>query len=90
MAYAATIAQWGNSQGLRLPAPLCRKLGLAVGDKLKLKVNDAGEVVITPVGRRYFRSDPDITIDDLFRNFKGDARSSEADWGSDVGAEVIQ
>jgi antitoxin component of MazEF toxin-antitoxin module len=90
MTYTATVAQWGNSQGLRLPAPVCRKLGFAVGDKLTLLVNDRGEMVITSAEKKYFRSNPDITIVDLFKNCEKIAQSTEIDWGVDVGAEVVE
>ncbi|MCL2503763.1 MAG: AbrB/MazE/SpoVT family DNA-binding domain-containing protein [Coriobacteriia bacterium] len=90
MVYTTTLTRWGNSQGIRLPAQVCRQLGLAAGDKLQLSILDSGGLVISASKKKYARSSPGVTIDDLFRGYKGGFRPDGESWGSDLGAEVVE
>ncbi|MDR2197418.1 MAG: AbrB/MazE/SpoVT family DNA-binding domain-containing protein [Coriobacteriales bacterium] len=42
MATGVTITKWGNSKGVRIPAPVLRELGLDVGDRVTVSVLDGG------------------------------------------------
>ncbi|MFM7786278.1 MAG: AbrB/MazE/SpoVT family DNA-binding domain-containing protein [Gammaproteobacteria bacterium] len=42
------IKHWGNSLGVRLPAPVARAAGLHADERVRLTVVD-GSVIITPV-----------------------------------------
>lgn len=44
----ATISTWGNSQGLRFPKDIMRELELAIGDKVKLFVEN-NRVIVEPI-----------------------------------------
>ena len=88
MAYTATMAQWGNSQGLRLPKQLCRELGVAIGDELRVSAGSDGKIIIAPLKKRYHRSNTRVTIADLFQDYKGNYQSEEPDWGKAVGQEL--
>jgi len=41
------IQKWGNSAAVRLPAPILRDIGIAVGQSLDLTVED-GKLVFAP------------------------------------------
>jgi len=44
----ATISTWGNSQGLRFPKDIMNQLGLPIGDKVIIFVENH-KIVIEPV-----------------------------------------
>jgi antitoxin component of MazEF toxin-antitoxin module len=48
---SVVIQKWGNSAAVRVPATTLRELGLALGDRLDLKI-DAGRLVLSPTTRR--------------------------------------
>ncbi|NGM18017.1 AbrB/MazE/SpoVT family DNA-binding domain-containing protein [Eggerthellaceae bacterium zg-893] len=50
----ATLAKWGNSQGILIPKSVCEALELSIGDKMELRM-DAPSLVLTPQ-RKYHRS----------------------------------
>ena len=45
-----TAQLWGNSLGVRIPAPIARDTNLAHGSEVDLQV-EAGRIVLTPVRR---------------------------------------
>jgi hypothetical protein len=47
MSKTAVISKWGNAQGLRLPKVFCRQLGISVGDKVSLSIEDDKLVIST-------------------------------------------
>ena len=44
----ATISKWGNSQGVRLPKNIVKKLHLAIGDAVKIIVEN-NRVIMEPI-----------------------------------------
>ena len=44
----ATISSWGNSQGLRFPKDVMKELHLAVGDKMKILVENQ-KIILEPI-----------------------------------------
>ena len=42
------VAKWGNSLAVRLPSAITKKLHIADGDSVDLKLNNQGELVLTP------------------------------------------
>ena len=44
----ATISNWGNSQGIRLPKNIIQAMHLMVGDKLDIKIEDH-KIVLEPI-----------------------------------------
>jgi antitoxin component of MazEF toxin-antitoxin module len=85
-----TIAQWGNSAAVRVPAEAMRRAGLSRGDLVELEVNERGNLELMPqathrVGRRRRM----MTFNELFADYDG-ARLDVGDpWndGSYVGTE---
>ncbi len=68
----ATISKWGNSQGLRFPKDVMRQLHLAVGDKIKIMIED-DRIILEPL--RQARSK--FNIEDLVRDIPEGNREHE-------------
>ena len=74
----ATISKWGNSQGLRFPKDVLRQLHLAVGDKMKIVIED-DKIILEPLRQ----ARPRYNIEDLVRDIPEDYR------GHEVFADVV-
>jgi antitoxin MazE len=48
---ALTVAKWGNSLALRLPAESARRIGVGEGDTLVAEISADGRLVLAPEGR---------------------------------------
>lgn len=78
----ATIQKWGNSQGIRIPKAFLEALGMAENDIVELnRVED--NLVITKV-----KKEKELTLEEIFKDYKGEYRTEEFDWGSPAGREV--
>jgi len=76
-----TITKWGNSQGIRIPKKYLEELGLKVGERVDIKIED-GKIIIIPLKKK---RKPKIDINQLFnQDYKN---NSEFEWGK-VGKEV--
>ena len=76
-----TISKWGNSQGIRIPKKYLDQLGLKVGEKVDIKIED-GKIVIIPIKNK---RKPKIDINQLFKEDYEDKK--EFEWGQ-VGKEI--
>ena len=76
-----TIGKWGNSQGIRIPKRYLDQLGLRIGEKVEIKIED-GKIVIIPLKNK---RKPKIHINQLFK--EDYEENKEFDWGQ-VGKEV--
>ena len=75
----AQISKWGNSLGVRIPAPIAVELGLKEGVKVDLKVV-GGELVLKSSRRKSLRELLDgITPENL---------PEYVDWGHPMGKET--
>lgn len=56
-----SIAKWGNSLAMRLPAELVRRFALRAGDNVLARLTADGALVLRPVGfsRRAFAAELD-------------------------------
>lgn len=76
-----TINKWGNSQGIRFPKDLLKKLNAKVGSSLNVEYQD-GKVIIEPIElpRKYNIHElvADIEPEDI----------EEVTWGKAEGKEV--
>lgn len=78
----AIIQKWGNPQGIRIPKAFLEALGMAENDLVELsRVDD--NIVITKVKEK-----KELTLEDIFKDFDGEDKAEEFDWGSPVGKEV--
>jgi antitoxin MazE len=58
-----TITKWGNSQGVRIPKKFLEEVGLKVGEKVDIKIED-GKIVIIPIKQK---RKPKLDINELFK-----------------------
>ena len=76
-----TISKWGNSQGIRIPKKYLDQLGLKVGEKVDIKIED-GKIVIIPLKNK---RKPKIDINQLFK--EDYEENKEFEWGQ-IGKEI--
>lgn len=75
------IAQWGNSNAVRLPNELMAAAGLAPGASVRLVKHKRG-VLIEPAPTR-------PTLAELLRGCKPENTPGEVSWGAPVGRERL-
>lgn len=81
----ATISQWGNSLGLRLPKHVADETGLKAGSKVKIETGEGGVITITPA-----RSKPRYKLQDLLARVTTENRHPETEWGPAQGLEQFE
>jgi antitoxin MazE len=67
----AVIVKWGNSNALRIPAELIRRLGLNVNDRVYLDVEDGKLTVAKTPGPEKG------TLEYLFKDYSGESFRTE-------------
>ena len=92
--YQTQLKVWGTSRAVRLPKFICDQLGISSGSVLEMECgrDDRGPyLVVRPAaaGHRSFSDAPLVSMDELFAGYDGGYRPTEADWGEDVGGEVV-
>lgn len=75
-----TLQKWGNSQGLRLSK--------SVLDAALISENDTVEIIADKSGIRIRKAEHFETLDDLFKDYKGNYNCEEIETGDPVGNEV--
>lgn len=90
-----SIKEWGTSQGVRIPKAMCRTTGFLTGTPLRLEAgeDDFGPYILMRAAdprHRSFSNSKAISMDEAFSGYEGPHREAEADWGEDIGAEVIE
>ena len=78
----ATISNWGNSQGVRLPKDIIKTLRLAIGDKVNILFQNQ-KIIIEPIKEK-----KKFNINDLVAQMPSDYKVSEAITGC-VGKEEL-
>ena len=89
------LCAWGTSQAIRVPKEACRLLGVESGSELLMRIthDERGSIMILRPRETRHRSVANVpyaSMDDLFKGYKGSYRTHEADWGDDVGHEVVE
>lgn len=88
---ATAIANWGNSEAIRIPREILRRAGLRRGDRVTFIINSNGNLELIPEHQTHRRVAParDVTYDMLFKNYQGPVQSNTSAWPDDnlVGAE---
>ena len=77
-----TINQWGNSQGIRIPKELLKRLHAKVGSTLNADFKN-GKVVIEKIDQP-----KEYNIHDLVKQIKKDYINENIDWGKTEGNEI--
>jgi antitoxin MazE len=81
MSKTAVISKWGNAQGLRIPKAFCHQLGISVGDRVSLSIEE-DRLVISGANEEY-------TLKARMKNWNGVRNQAhEYDWGKPVGKET--
>lgn len=80
-----TISTWGNSEAIRVPKEILRKVGLSQGDVVDFAVNERGRLEIIPQlncreGSRRKR----VTFNELFHDYDGPPLHNEDPWGDET------
>lgn len=82
----ATLVRWGNGQGVRLARQVVEDANLHVGERLDVRVDARGRIVITALP-----SEEDIELPDfeaLFASYEG-GPVHEDDAARPVGGELL-
>ena len=77
-----TICKWGNSQGIRFPKDILKKIHADVGTDVKVECTD-GKITIEPA-----EPEKKYSIHDLVKEIPPDYRHEEIDWGKPEGGEI--
>ncbi len=77
------IQKWGNSQGIRLPREVLRKIDISIGDNVDVSIYH-GEIIVKPV--KVTRGK--YTLKNLLKNIPDDYRPHEIQWGAPAGKEI--
>jgi antitoxin MazE len=77
-----TTQSWGNSLGLRIPAPIARETNLTQGSEVDLKV-EKGCIVLTPLRRRRRHE-----LRSLVAGITPENTPSGDPWGAPMGREI--
>jgi antitoxin MazE len=77
-----TAQLWGNSLGVRIPAPIARDINLAHGSAVDLQV-EAGRIVLTPV-----RSSKRYLLKSMLAKVTPANTPTGDIWGASAGKEV--
>ena len=90
----ATLAKWGNSQGLIIPKTVCDHYDMKIGDKIEFSEERNG-VLLTPCRPPKFERTHTVDLDVLFDGWEDSSPvlddfptvGIEVDWGSPKGQE---
>ena len=77
-----TVQKWGNSNGIRIPKVILEDTLIKLNDEVEIIAAD-DKIIIKKVESRKH-----ITLAERFKDYTGDYKCEEADWGELVGKEV--
>ena len=69
----ATIARWGNSTGVRIPADVLRKSGLKAGDLVEAEARPNNAILIRAVNPSRTRSETIAAVSAMIASIKPSA-----------------
>ena len=75
------VRKWGNSDAVRIPAPLLAAAGLKIGDPVYLQAEN-GRIIIEKSAIDH------PTLDELIAGITPENRHEPFDWGPPVGKEI--
>ena len=77
-----TIQKWGNSQGVRIPKAILESVNWTENEQIIMIVED-GKLIMKKANNKKRKN-----IKELFKDYKGDYKPSEIDWGEPKGEEI--
>jgi antitoxin MazE len=75
------IRSWGNSQGIRIPKDILKKMDINVSDTLQIEVENDAIVLKKAFKHRSF--------EDRVAEYNGEISICEYDWGKPAGREMF-
>ena len=77
-----TIQKWGNSQGVRIPKILLDSINWSENEEVSINIEE--DKLVIEKAKTQNRKD----IKELFKDYKGEYKSEEIDWGEPEGEEI--
>jgi len=77
-----SISKWGNSQGLRIPKETIKALGLNIGDKVKIFIEN-NRVIIEPIKKKKV-----YNIDELISKIPDNHVKESETFSTPMGKEI--
>ena len=89
-----SLKKWGTSQAVRVPKVVCDATGIETGSDLIMEsgTDESGPFILlrpAKTGHRRFSDAPYVSMEELFEGYEGRYTPHEADWGPDVGTELV-
>ena len=81
MTAQVTVRDWGNSQGIRIPAPVLKMLGIRTSDTLDLEVENDRIILQKAFRHKSFR--------DRLEEYGGNITVCDFAWGEPAGREML-
>jgi antitoxin MazE len=78
-----TLKKWGNSPSIRIPASIMQAAALHVEDKLDLKINEEGQIVLIPVKTQEY------SLDSLLSSITPENLHEKITFGAPIGKELL-
>ena len=75
------IRAWGNSQGIRIPKSILKKMDLKTSDILEIEVEGGVIILRKPFIHK--------TFEERLAEFNGEISVCDFDWGEPVGREIL-
>lgn len=75
------LQKWGNSDGVRIPSNILKSLNLKTNDIVELVQEDDKIIISIPKREK-------ISLEERFKNYKGENLSKEFVWDGPVGREI--
>lgn len=80
---STTIQKWGNSQGIRIPKNVLRRMSWDTNQEIEIIPDiENGKLILTKVDHQ------NHYLEKLFEDFEGNYQTEEFDWGEPQGDEV--
>ena len=77
-----TIQKWGNSQGVRIPKILLDSINWSENEEVSINIQE-DKLVIEKAKTQNRKN-----IKELFKDYKGEYKPEEIDWGEPEGEEI--
>lgn len=77
-----TIQKWGNSQGVRIPKILLDSINWSENEEVSINI-EKDKLVIKKAKTQNRKN-----IKELFKDYKGEYKPEEIDWGEPEGEEI--
>ncbi len=77
-----TIQKWGNSQGVRIPKILLDSINWSENEEVSINIEEDKLVI------KKAKTQNRKNIKELFKDYKGEYKPEEIDWGEPKGEEI--